>query len=213
MLIDTLRETAAALEARGISVTAGVGDLVPLELLEELEKAHSITLPDELRSLYLSVGDGIHFSWEQGDMFGMFDLPSLADLLKRTTEFRAIVAEIADDPGYIDEHCDPAHRARAHEIWNSMRSWLRFHEEGNGDGFCIRAEDGAVVFDQHDWFDGFGDLCTTNGLVAGVSLTDFVVQWSRFFFTCPKSLSWGDSDERGRIDWDAGLFHPDYIRH
>lgn len=211
MLLEVLRDTASALRSRGIEVATGIGDPVPEPRLDQLEALHDVRLPHDLRSIYLTIGDGLHLSWEHGDTGGMLDIQPAADLMEVAKRFRVNVAEFADDPRSMDMCVDPPHRSRAFEIWESMRHWTPFMEEPNGDGFCIRP-DGAVVYDQHDWFDGFGDVATTNGLVAGRSLLDFIQQWSRFFFTPPTSLWWGEFGKRGSIDWEPALFHPDFTR-
>jgi hypothetical protein len=211
MLTHILKNTAATLRDRGIEVRAGVGDLISEVRLAELEASRSVRLPEELRSIYLTVGNGMHLSWEHEDMGGMFDIPPAADLLESTQRFRYNVASFANDPKSMNKCVKPQHRAKAFEVWESMRLWTPFCEEGDGDGFCIRP-DGAVVYDQHDWFDGFGDLATTNGLVAGSSLLEFARSWSRFFFTSPVSAWWGEFGKRGSIDWEPSLFHPTYTQ-
>ena len=211
MLTQILRDTAAILRDRGIEVATGVGDQLTEVRLAQLEASHGFRLPEELRSIYLTVGDGLHLSWEHEDIVGMFDIQPAADLFESTKRFRAHVADFADDPKSMDMCVEPPHRSKAFEIWESMRFWTPFSEEGDGDDFCIRP-DGAVVYDQHDWFDGFGDIATTNGLVAGSSLLEFARSWSRFFFTAPRSLWWGEFGKRGCIDWEPSLFHPTFTR-
>ena len=212
MLVQTLKDTADALRNRGIEVSAGKGNLVEVSRLQHLESSHGIVLPEELRRLYLTVGDGLHLGWEHGDVRGQFVVPPTAKLFKATARFRSNVTDFADDPHSLDGCVKPSHLAEAFKIWDSMRSWLPFTQENNGDGFCLRS-DGSVVYDQHDWFDGFGDIATTNGLEAGNSLADFAQSWSRFFFTSPSSLWWGEFGGRSKIDWNAELFHPDFVRY
>ena len=65
-------------------------------------------------------------------------------------------------------------RAEAFEIWRRMNSWIPFITEANGDHFCVECASGRILYDQHDWFDGFGALASKNGAVAGGSLEDFL---------------------------------------
>ena len=69
-----------------------------------------------------------------------------------------------------------------------------------------------IPYDKHDWFDGFGNIDTTNGVVAGTSLVDFISKWSRFYLTCPVSLWWGSCVKDGVFNWDASLFDPEFTR-
>lgn len=212
MLIEILKDVAADLERRSIEVTFAAGDPVDLATLRDLEKSRGISLPPELVEIYTREANGIFLVWDEPPTGGMFELPPLEKLFVETALFRHRVAEIADDRGYIDKYTDPPHRTRAYEIWDSMRSWIPIHSEPDGDEFCIRAEDGQVVYNQHDWFDGFGNLATTNGVVAGTSLADFISKWSRFYLTCPASLWWGECVENGTFNWDESLFDPEFTR-
>lgn len=211
MLTQILKETAEILRDRGIEVATGAGDVVAESRLAQLESLHGFQLPEELRRIYLFEGDGLHLSWRHEKVSGVFDIPPAAELIESTKRFRSYVADFAGDPKSMDRCIQPAYRSRAFEIWDSMRLWTLFSDEGNGDGFCMRP-DGAVVYNQHDWFDGFGELATTNGLVAGTSLLDYTRSWSRFFFTSPVSLWWGEFGKRGRIDWEPSLFHPAFTQ-
>lgn len=182
------------------------------DALRQLQEYSDITLPEELFKFYTEESDGVGLFWEKGDKGGMFALPPTQDLLAAARQFRSDAAESADDPASMDNCIDPEHRPEAFRIWNLMRTWLPIHDEPNGDNFCTRAEDGHVVFNQHDWFDGFGEIATTNGAVAGTSLVDFVSKWSRFYFTCPSSLWWGQCVKDGVFNWDESLFDPEFTR-
>jgi hypothetical protein len=212
MLTEILKEVASELEGRSINVTFATGDPIDLSTLRAQEESRGISLPPELVEIYTREANGVFLAWDESDTGGIFELPPLEKLFEETGLFRHRVAEIADDRSYIDKYTDPPHRARAYEIWDSMKSWILIHSEPDGDEFCIRAEDGHVVFNKHDWFDGFGNIDTTNGVVAGTSLVDFISRWSRFYFTCPTSLWWGDCVEGEIFNWDESLFDPEFTR-
>ena len=92
------------------------------------------------------------------------------------------VADFADDPNSMNQCMDPTYRSDAYRISNRMKKWIPFIEEPDGDSFCLDCATGAIVFDKHDWFDGFGEIAETNGLIAGSDLGDFIRTWGRFSF-------------------------------
>jgi len=85
-----------------------------------------------------------------------------------------------------------------------MKDWIPFIEEPGGDAYCLDLANGEIVFDKHDWFDGFGEIAETNGMIAAPSLIDFVRTWGRFSF----SLMWfGDapySAAQTHLEWLFG---------
>jgi cell wall assembly regulator SMI1 len=212
MLIKLLQDVAAELHNIGVDVELFLEPPVGAEELQRLQEANAVTLPPELIDLYTKEAGGMLITWDHRDTGGMFELPRPQDLLANKLSFRDLVAEIADDRAYIDKHTDAPFREDAYRIWNSMREWIPLYHEADGDQFCIRPEDGRVVYNQHDWFDGFGTLAETNGLVVGDSISDFVTRWARFYFTCPASLWWGDCVRTGTFEWDESLFDPEFIR-
>ena len=88
-----------------------------------------------------------------------------------------------------------------------MRKWMPFHDEGNGDGFCLdTAQDPApVVFDEHDWMDGgTGE----NGHRLADSLLQFYTDWAQVCFQFPRSLWWPTvlSKSGVGVDWSGAEF-------
>jgi hypothetical protein len=87
-----------------------------------------------------------------------------------------------------------------------MWSWLPFHQEGNGDQFCIDLGDPSrpVVFDQHDWLDGgTGD----NGHILASNFREFISDWGRVCFQAPESLYWPSCFlPEGGVDWAGPQF-------
>lgn len=151
--------------------------------LEEFTRATGVQLPPSFSEFFTTFSNGYEFDWESGEEAGAFSMPDLEQLAEMRVEWIERVAEFADDPDSMDQCIDIRYRADAFQIWRKMKCWVPFIEEADGDAFCLDLTSGAIVFDKHDWFDGFGDIAETNGMIAGATLLDFVRTWGRFCFT------------------------------
>ena len=117
-----------------------------------------------------------------------------------------------EDPHSLDKCVDRPFRAKAFDVWRKMRSWLPVCSDGSGDSFCLDLQTEQIVYDQHDWFDGFGKLAKTNGIIAGQNFYDFLENWSRFCFCPNSSLWWGEFGKFGAIKWEEAYFDTEYFR-
>lgn len=170
----------------------------------ELEKFHAATgvsLPNNFAAFHLRFSDGFEFSWSTEDCEGRFAMPSLRQLVTWQKEWIALINEFANDPKSLDKCVAPEHRPDAFRIWESMKEWIPFAREPDGGSFCVRLDDGAIVYNNHDWFDGFGQIAETNGLIAGDSLLHFIKDWAIICF----SPTWF-----GGISHHAGKTHLDW---
>jgi hypothetical protein len=192
-----------------------------------------IPLPEPLLQLYREVGDGVALFWNDGEPIppspeqlrvaaeirklsglpfhiatrysgersGGMRWPPIAKLVashlhrsKRSVEYN----DNYDFHGVKDRHL-------ARQTALRMRQWFRFHDEGNGDQFCIdtAATPNAVVFDQHDWCDGGSGA---NGAIMASSLPEFIEQWSKICFQNPKSNWWPSVLGGSGVDWTCDEF-------
>jgi hypothetical protein len=192
----------------------------------EAKASCRISLPDDLLEMYAEVGDGTLFRWtlaERPDLslippaylfdylnqlpkndgpVGGVELTTLSQLVTYVNESINWRIEWDDDYDYRFTK-DPN---LAKSTAKRMRKWARFHDEGNGDQFCL---DGGiapspVVFDKHDWMDGgTGD----NGHRLGDSLLAFYQDWSKVCFQGPSSLWWpAVFRPKGGVDWQSDEF-------
>src|SRR5262245_51482257 len=111
------------------------------------------------------------FFWsteEESGPFAMIEFPKLSQVVIKSLEQVNWRIEWSDT--YEFQYTDDPKRAKKTAL--CMRKWLPFHDDGNGDRFCLdTATRGApVIFDRHDWMDGgTGD----NGHRLGESLLGF----------------------------------------
>lgn len=91
-----------------------------------------------------------------------------------------------------------------------MLSWCPIHFEGNGDQFVVDLSNGQILFNNHSWFDGFGEIATDNGGLVAENIQDFILNWSKFCFSSPSDLFW--TEKNGKIDWSSELFNGDFCR-
>src|SRR5262249_6310649 len=143
---------------------------------------------------------------------GGFSIPSLKQLSEQQQQRKQRIRKFLDNPHSLDRCMKPQYRDQAFEIWRKMETWIPFWDEGNGDHFCVDAANGHILYDQHDWYDGFGSIAKTNGIIAGQTLEDFLTNWSRFCFMRNESLWWGEFGKFGAIKWDPEFFDPEYFR-
>jgi hypothetical protein len=151
-----------------------------------------IALPASMRDFYLQVGNGIVFSW--------------TNYRRAHGQLRFLPIEIcaksAANCEWVDKDDfrntdDPA---LAKKTAKRMRNWIPFQDFGNGDQLCIDTGIASepVVFHKHDWFDG-GD--GNNGHVLGLSLKEFLTDWSQVCFQDPRY--WSDLFlEPHGMNWD-----------
>ncbi|OYV07113.1 MAG: hypothetical protein CFE26_02770 [Verrucomicrobiales bacterium VVV1] len=101
----------------------------------------------------------------------------------------------------MDQCIDPEFGEDAFRIWQRMKRWVPFIEEPEGDTFCLDLDSGMIVFDKHDWFDGFGEIAGTNGLIVGPSLIDFIRTWGRFSFAPQWFADAPHAASQTHLDW------------
>ena len=84
--------------------------------------------------------------------FANHEFPKLADRVLESFDKLSWKTEWQDD----NDFRYTKNPALAKQTALKMRKWMPFHDEGNGDGFCLDTalDPAPVVFDQHDWYDG-----------------------------------------------------------
>lgn len=175
-------DVAAFLRSQGVEPEIEKSAVAAREEVARFHEATGIELPSTFSDFFTTFANGYEFSWDSGDEGGTFSMPDLATLADLRRDWLERVSEFADDPRSMDQCVEPEFRDEAFRIWERMRSWIPFIEEPDGDAFCLDLVSGAIVFDKHDWFDGFGEIAETNGMIAGASLFDFIHTWGRFSF-------------------------------
>jgi hypothetical protein len=210
---EIFNTTSDFLRLKGITPQITKGRAASPAELEQFRKKTGVVLPESFARFFTEYANGFEFCWQKSDeIWGSVSIPGLKQLAKRQLDWVGNVRGFLEDPNSLDECIDSPYRDQAFEIWRNMKSWIPFWDEGNGDHFCVDASDGRIRYDQHDWFDGFGSLAKTNGIIAGVSLEAFLQNWSRFCFCRNKSLWWGEFAAFGAIQWKPEFFDSEYYR-
>jgi len=205
--------TAEFLKGKGIAPEVSKGKKATPTDIKRFHTQTGILLPESFSAFYTGFADGFEFRWEKTeDQWGVFSIPSLKQLSEDRRSWERRVRRFLHDPDQLGGCVDPQFRPAAFKIWGRMESWVPFWDEGNGDHFCVVAASGLIVYDQHDWYDGFGTLAKTNGLLAGQSLVEFVQNWSQFCFRRNKSLWWGEFAKHGEIKWEPEFFDMEFFR-
>ncbi|BCU75325.1 hypothetical protein [Luteolibacter sp. LG18] len=214
MDLRTLFKTLSAeLIERGIEPSLRGNPPCGTESIREFERASSLQLPRRISDIYTGFADGFIFEWEDSqETSGLFGLPPLSQLTEDTQTWQDTIRSFTDDPSSMDQCVAPPYREEAFRCWNRMRSWIPIWNEGNGDHFCLDATTGEIQYYPHAWYDGFGKIATTCGIPAGTDLDDFVVNWSRYYFTPPHHYYWGAFLKAGRITWEPSYFGTDHVR-
>ena len=205
--------TNAFLEAKGIPCGQHKGAVAGPRAVEKFQAETGIRLPGSFSEFFTGFADGFQFYWEQSeDVCGGIAIPSLEEIAEEQKKWKRNVQDFLADPHCLDRCVQPPFRAQAFEVWRRMELWVPFWDESNGDHFCVDSSSGQIVYDQHDWFDGFGSIATTNGILAGRTLEDFLRNWSRFCFASNTSLWWGEFGKFGEIRWEPEYFAEEFYR-
>lgn len=175
-------EVAAFLRSRGVEPEIERSAAATPEEVARFHEATGIELPPAFGDFFTTFANGYEFAWDSNGEGGTFSMPDLATLADLRRDWVEGVSEFADDPRSMDQCVERDYRNEAFRIWDRMRAWVPFIEESDGDSFCLDLASGDIVFDKHDWFDGFGEIAETNGMIAGSSLLDFIRTWGRFSF-------------------------------
>lgn len=175
-------EVAAFLRSQGVDPDIEKSSRATRDEVAGFQDATGIELPTTFSDFHTTFANGYELEWDTGDEGGAFSMPDLATLTDLRRDWVEYVSEYADDPNSMDQCVNPKFRKQAFGIWDRMKNWIPFIEEPDGDAFCLDLASGAIVFDKHDWYDGFGEIAETNGMIAGVSLLDFIRTWGRFCF-------------------------------
>ena len=210
---DIFDSTTDFLRVNGISPKVFKSNKATYSDVKKFHQQTGVRLPENFSVFFTEFADGFEFAWEKSeDEWGVFSMPSLKQLSKERQEWERNVRDFLDDPNSLDKCIDPPFRAEAFEIWRRMNSWIPFWNDGSGDHFCVDSTNGLIIYDQHDWFDGFGSLAKMNGIVAGKNLRDFLQNWSRFCFTTGDNYWPSQFSEFGSIKWNPEYFNPKYFR-
>jgi cell wall assembly regulator SMI1 len=181
--------------------------LPPLDMsmLRGLRQKLGLSLPADLHDLYLNYAGGLMYSWFAEGAFGALQIPMPKDLSKQLRGWKELVLWMDD---YDFPHVKNSTLAR--KTYAKMKHWLPLIGEGNGDGFCLdcASSTGAVVFHQHDWYDGgSGD----NGHVVAPDLRRFIENWATVCFTSPRQLFWTETFVARGVSWTRKHFKTEYI--
>lgn len=205
--------TTAFLKSKGVFPEINKGKRATAKAIEKFNAQTGIALPGDFSAFFTDFADGFQFRWEKGEeSFGIFSMPTLKQLAKDRLDWERNVKDFLEDPNSLNGCVREPFRVDAFQIWRNMLPWVPFWDEGNGDHFCLDVKTGRIVYDQHDWFDGFGALAKTNGITAGDNLSDFLQNWARFCFLPNKSLWWGEFSKYGAIKWDPQYFEEEFVR-
>ena len=207
-LQSILDPVSSHLRKKGIEPELICGPRVTEARLKKVEVKMQKPVPLALRELYQAAGDGFVFTWsdpKNGELSGSLCFAPLKELVKMQQNWRDHVMWMDD---YDFPHVDDTKLAKS--TYKSMKSWVPFHGEGNGDTFCIdtATKGGAVVFHQHDWYDGGTGR---NGVVMSKSLEDFVKAWSRVCFQNPSSLWWPSVFKARKVNWGSDEFNRRFV--
>jgi hypothetical protein len=205
--LELFEEVADHVRRQGVKVTFTRGEQLPASAIERAVTRRVLPITPSMAEFYAEIGNGMLFKWmSEGDRAAATNhsFPELRDPTPKL--LKAIMNRVewwCDDYDFRNT-MDPN---LAKQTAIKMRKWVPFHDEGNGDEFCL---DGAVdpapvVFNQHDWFDGgTGE----NGHVLGESLLDFYTRWSKVCFQFPRSYWWPNAFNKsgGGVDWSGAEF-------
>ncbi|MGV3755372.1 MAG: hypothetical protein ACO1QS_08335 [Verrucomicrobiota bacterium] len=206
-------ETGRFLETKGLAAEITQGDKATSQDIAQFQEQTSLVLPASFSAFHTGFANGFDFRWMQTeDVWGIFSLPSLEHMANHRQAWAGNINDFLDDPHSLDNCVKPRFRPAAFAIWRQMLSWVPLWNEEEGDHFCLDTTNGQILYSPHDWFDGFGSVYKTGGVVAGKDLADFIKNWSRFCFQPNKSLWWGEFAEFGAIKWESQYFHPQFCR-
>jgi hypothetical protein len=205
--------TSSFLKKKGAHIEIAKGKKASSKDVELFLQKTGVALPESFSSFYTEFADGFDFRWMRADeVYGVFSLPSLESMAESRLSWERNVRDFLEDEHSLDKCVEEPFRAEAFAIWEKMLSWVPIWDEGDGDHFCLDTTTGQIVYDQHDWFDGFGSITKTNGIIAGQNLQDFIRNWSQFCFKSNNSLWWGEFGEFGAIKWEKKYFDAEFYR-
>lgn len=203
--LELFERVADYVRRRGLNLTFERGKRLSATAITRAQSRALIRIPSSMAEFYAEVGDGMFFAWRaKGDdaPFARHEFPRLADRTLESLDLLRWRIEWKDN--YDFSHTKDPKLAKRTAL--KMRKWMPFHDEGNGDAFCLDTaiDPAPVVFDRHDWCDG-GD--GKNGHLLGRSLLEFYTDWSRVCFQMPHSLWWPSVFKRlGGVNWSSKEF-------
>lgn len=204
--LEIFERVAGHVRRQGVNVRMKRGKPLTKPEILQISTQSLISIPTSMVEFYAEVGDGIEFRWRaEGDWgpFANLESPRLKDRVSESN--RRLNNRIEWEAEHDFRFTKNPTLARQTAI--KMRKWMQFHEEGNGDSFCLDTASDAppVVFNQHDWFDGgTGE----NGHRVADSLLQFYTEWAQVCFQSPSSLWWPSVLKKngGGIDWSSAEF-------
>jgi hypothetical protein len=204
--LELFERVADHVHRQGVKVRFKRGKSLAASAIDRAKAKALIPIPASMAEFYAEVGNGLEFAWTpKGDdaPFANHEFPKLADCVFESIDKVNWKTEWKDD--YDFRYTKKP--ALAKQTALKMRKWVRFHDEGNGDGFCLDTawDPAPVVFDQHDWYDGgTGE----NGHRLADSLLHFYTDWAQVCFQFPRSLWWPTvlKKDGSGVDWSSAEF-------
>jgi hypothetical protein len=189
----------------GVKVTFKRGKPLAASDIERARAKALIPIPTSMAEFYAEVGDGLEFGWTTKDdnaPFANHEFPKLRDRVFQSFDTLRWRIEWSDDYDFRYTK----NPALAKQTALRMRKWMPFHDEGNGDAFCLDTalNPAPVVFNQHDWDGGTGE----NGRCLADSLLQFYTDWAQVCFQFPRSLWWPTvlKKDGSGVDWTSAEF-------
>lgn len=204
--LELFERVADHVRRHGVDVTFNRGEPLTASVIERAGAEALIPIPDAMAVFYAEVGDGLDFAWAaRGDRapFAHHEFPKLADRVIESFDELSWKTEWKDDYDFRYTK----NPALARQTALPMRKWMPFHDEGNGDAFCLDTalDPAPVVFNRHDWYDGgTGE----NGHRLADSLSQFYADWAQVCFQFPRSLWWPSVFNKNGpgVDWSSAEF-------
>lgn len=207
-------DTAAFLRAKGVTPEIAETEGTNYAAVIQFSRQTGLELPESFWAFHTQFANGYEFRWSDSETEcqGSFSIQSLKELAEAYRWWRRDVDSFLDDPDDLASWIQPPYCEQAIAILRQMTAWVPFWDEGTGDSFCLDSAGGRIVYHQHDWMDGFGQLAKTNGIIAGENIEQFLQNWSRFCFQPNLDLWWGKFAKFGEIRWEAEYFDSRFDR-
>lgn len=203
--LELFEQVSDHLRRQGVKVAFQRGKPLTASAIERARAKSLIPIPASMAEFYAEVGDGLLFAWrsKSDGAFANHQFPKLRDCVFESFDKLSWKTEWDDD--YDFRYTKNPTLAKQTAL--RMRKWIGFHDEGNGDAFCLDTalDPAPVIFDQHDWYDGgTGE----NGHRLADSLLQFYTDWAQVCFQFPRSLYWPAvfKDDGSGVNWSSAEF-------
>ena len=203
-----LEQITTFLIKKNIEVESSFDEPIEKRKFDKLFNTFYKNIHSSIKEHYTQESNGFNLHWETDNDCGDIEFDSVNDIKESYEEFQNHVQFIINE--VLDNCIEKPYKNKAIKIVGQMKNWSPLKYEGNGDSIVLELNTGKVLYNSHDWYDGFGTLKTTNGHLVAESLNDYISKWGNYCFIDPEVFMDDQIFDDQKIEFNDKNYNNEY---